>query len=246
MSSCCNSSFHFTQIRQIKRRYKAKQQLDVNFFVDCRGGLKPGWVKEFDCPGLGFGPHDQTCMLDDCWDGTHKEYIQYAQCHFFYNGTDIWEWYPGLRKCTKLIEGSGLPAPFGVTSTFNNKHVVYLGLDSIPDAPDLTKNRTCHKWHNFMGDYWMHEDGRPCKQHFPGGVDLYGSKENGDWTEVEDDGPILTELPDYCPPQDTPALLPSSLPSNMLVCTKFWINKTKAEIANIVAGANRGVNSILI
>merc|ERR1711972_768133 len=114
-------------------------------------------------------------MLDDCWHGSHKEYVQYASCHFFYNGTDIWEWYPGLRQCTKLIAGTGLPAPWGLPVQFNNNRTVYRGWDTIPDSPDPTINRSCHKWTFENGDqsqdYWIHEDGRPCKQRFVGGVD---------------------------------------------------------------------------
>merc|ERR1712093_849130 len=110
------------------------------------------------------------------------------------------------------------------------------------DAPDVTKNRTCHKWCQKQpafspGCYWMHDDGSPCKHHFPNGIDFYGSKANGDWTVIEGDpGPIMTTLPDYCPPQDTPALLGPVFPNQENICTQWWFNKTDLPRAEAFVG----------
>lgn len=231
MTGCCSSSNNFTEIRQITRRWKHKQQLDVNTWVDCQTSMKPSFVHE--CKGGGFSPEDRTCMLDPCHSGENPEYAQRAGCHFFYNGSEIWEFWPALRRCTKLIAGAGMPPPWGLPSSLNviGDKLKYYGFETIADVPDVTKNRTCHKWCKPTPAfspvcYWMHEDGTPCKHHFPGGIDFYGSSTNGDWLEVEDDGPILTELPDYCPPADTPALLQAEFPNQENVCTGWWWNSS--------------------
>jgi len=165
-----------------------------------------------------------------------KEWAQYAQCHIFYNGTDIWEWYPADRRCTKLISGAGMPGPWGLTDSTHDGTFTYEGLESMPDAPGLTQNRSCHKWCSpnppFAPQptcFWQFEDGAPCKHHFPDGVDFYGSAANGDWQVVDDDGPIFAELPEYCPPQGTEALLGPEFPNQDLVCSKWWYDQTAPQ-----------------
>lgn len=214
VSGCCSADNNYTQIRHIDHRYDIDppQQLEINWYSG------------------GFGPEDKTCMLDECLDG-HPEMQQFAQCHIFYNGSTVWEWYPQFQQCTKLIDGAGMPRgtwfkDFGMD--------VYIGEESFGDAPDVTTNRTCHKFCNSKDEeacmeqgmaYWIYDDGTPCKHHFPNGIDQYA-----DFVETPElKGQTLSHMvPDYCPSWDSPALLPPEFPNQDQVCTGWWFNATEA------------------
>jgi hypothetical protein len=225
-SGCCTENNNWTQIRSIDRRYDLDppQQLEINVYSG------------------GYGPMDKACMLDGCRDGQHDEMLQYANCHIFYNGSAIWEWYPQFQTCTKLIEGAGMPRGTWFKDSGTN---VYVGEETLADVPDITANRTCHLFCS-GGDtdacmqegpnvssvqaFWIYEDGRPCKHHFPNGQDQYQDFiETPELTghTLYDDG----TLPSYCPSWDTPSLLPAQFPNQDNVCTAWWFNVTEAIAA---------------
>merc|ERR1712227_619296 len=91
MSGCCSPENPWTEHRIIQRWLDVDppQQLEVNHVCNTTG-------------------NGTCCILDEC-DGGFRRWLQYQDCHIYYNGSTVWEWHPKTRQCVKLLEGAGLP-----------------------------------------------------------------------------------------------------------------------------------------
>ena len=108
------------------------------------------------------------------------------------------------------------------------------GSETVADVPHIGANRTCYKYVDGppgkgQSEYWIFEDGTPCKHHFPNGVDEYT-----DFHVVEPRAKLAAgsatattrtawDLPLYCPPWDSDPKLVSELPAQDYICTGFWL-----------------------
>ena len=210
-SGCCKPDRPWTQKRKITRYLDVNppQQLEINEVCNSRG-------------------NGTCCILDECVAGT-RPWAQYENCHILYNGSDVWEWHPAHRQCTKLLSGAGLPLNKWMTTS--RTAFKFMGRETMGDSPDVSRNRTCLKWcdNNASGHglqcYWMFEDGRPCKHHFPDGTDQYS-----DFKHTDRQVPFeRVKLPDYCPPWDTKAVMPTppDFPDQDWICTKCWMREDR-------------------
>jgi len=206
-SGCCEPDNPWTQRRSILRFLDVDppQQLEINEVCNNRG--------------------DGTCcILDECFSGEEPEWPQYEGCHIFYNGSEVWEWYPEEKLCTKLLSGAGLVVDRWFSNSNTSK--TYMGLEVMGNVPDVTQNITCLKFcdHTPLGlqCYWMFEDGRPCKHHFPDGIDQYT-----EFNRVGEAAFARIQRPEYCPSWDTKAVMPTppNFPDQDWICTKCWLNK---------------------
>lgn len=100
------------------------------------------------------------------------------------------------------------------------------------DTPDVTRNRTCLQFYTTspLGNqyYWMFPDGRPCKHHFPDGIDQYS-----DFVETPRHlGRLDYLIPDYCPSWDSKAVQPDppNFPDQDWICTKCWYNSSTCSM----------------
>ena len=63
--------------------------------------------------------------------------------------------------------------------------------------------------------------GRPCKHHFPDGVDQYS-----DFKPLPAGDYVPVERPAYCPAWDAKPVMPTppNFPDQDWICTKCWVN----------------------
>lgn len=180
------------------------------------------------------------CMLDECKAGK-QTMAQHEGCRILYNGTAVWEWHPSIQKCIKLTDAAGPPKNqwFEMADGESELSAKYMGIKTMGDVPDVGVNRSCHQFcnpalpltrNNESQCYWMEPDGRPCKQHFPDGVDEYKEFTHTPELKGHDLGYVL---PEYCPPWDSEPYLklstdlttPQAWP-NIWVCTRCWLDGT--------------------
>jgi len=198
---------NWTEIRLIDRRYDSSgghQQLESNYF--CGG---------YDNSGT-------CCIFNDCdYSGNVIPSYQIGDCHIFYNGSTIWEWYPWIEKCTKMFDGVGM-----ITSDWWDASglTTAVGWETITQPGDVTQDQTCYKYTDSSDQYyWIKSDGTPCKHEFgmedySKGVDMYD-----DWVLT----PGLTdpfEIPSYCPDFNSDPVLELEVPNQIYICTGYWFS----------------------
>jgi len=198
---------NWTEIRLIDRRWDSTgghQQLEQNYFC---------------------GEYGTCCIFNDCeYVGNEIPTYQIGDCHIFYNGATIWEWYPWLEKCAKIFSGVGMVTP---TWWEDSEMIDPVGWDTISQPADVTKDQSCYEYRGIgnMADqsFWIHSDGTPCKhlfgsEDYSSGVDMYD-----DWVVT----PELTdpfEMPSYCPDIDSDPVLEIEIPNQIYICTGYWFD----------------------